>query len=175
MKRKPKYPDQLLTPIVKSNRLAGLSEEEERWYVFERKVEKLYCMADYYNIDLKSDPQDWTRWACLALRLAENLSGFHVVDSVAKLPRSRGRPRNSGEIDRYLLRRVIEMMRSKDPTLAVASACEELSKGKISKAFKGKNAGSLQTAYYKAVKSLKDSDVAVDAMLTAFQAKHELN
>jgi len=38
----PKYPDQLLRPIVKPNGL--LREEEARWQVFKWKVENLYCL-----------------------------------------------------------------------------------------------------------------------------------
>src|SRR5262245_7735208 len=112
--RLPKFEGTLSEPIIKSNRLANLNEEEERWFVFHAKVEKLFCLAEHYGINVRTEPPSWTSWALVALRIAEEvrLPGFQVVASMDKLPRKRGRPRNSGPIDRFALRRVIEQMRT---------------------------------------------------------------
>lgn len=169
----PKFEGTLSEPIVKSNRLANLNEEEERSFVLSAKVEKLFYLAKHYGIDVRTAPPSWTSWALVALRLAEDakLPGFQVVENMAKLPRKRGRPRNSGAIDRFALRRVIEKMRADSETLGeefdVSAACRSLSKpmGRMTKAFKRSRPESLETAYYKAVKEIKEHEAECEAVL----------
>jgi hypothetical protein len=152
----------LAEPIVKSNRLANLTEEEEHEYVFRCKVTKLFRMAEQHGLDLHTNPPSWTSWALLAMRLAEELGhpGFQVAESYREIPRGRGRPRNSGGIDRFLLRREVNQLVAdatvRGDTLSVSAACKLLSKpkGKAPKKFKNFLPESLETAYHKACKEV---------------------
>jgi hypothetical protein len=152
----------LLEPIVKSNRLADLTDEEEHWYIFKCKVTKLFRMAEQYGINLATNPPNWTSWALLAMRLAEELGhpGFQVVGSYREIPRGPGRPPNSGGIDRFLLRREVDQLRAdasgRGDKMTISAACKLLSKpkAKTTKKFKNWPPESLETAYHKACKEV---------------------
>ena len=162
-KRASQAEDPLKTPIVRPSGLVvaivayGYREDpmaqEAVWNAAEEwlnreKAKKILMLLERFRIPLK-EPDCWL---ALSMRLAEeHYPGLRVVDYP---PRTRGRPKGTGKIDRYELYMDVEIILRTQKDADIAKACRFLAKDRKSR-WRGHPAESLEARYYEQLREFE--------------------